>query len=178
MKRPLILNFQTRLTHLEKLLMPITKAKYNPELPLDEQTEILAYDSQWEFAGEDLIMGIPFFALSQLFCFWYHRKIPWWAVIFSHKNTSTWDIFFFSWLIIFLGLLFSLCLWISFAHYFLLGYYFFLNYYIFLGYFFGIIFSLGLLYFLAILYSLELLFFPRISFSLRLSFSLEICLYM
>lgn len=39
-------------------LKPINDSKYNPDMPLDEQTDCLGYDPQWEFAKERLKFDI------------------------------------------------------------------------------------------------------------------------
>ena len=37
--------------------------KINPELPLDEQTELLPYDKKWEFPSHRLRLGILYCSL-------------------------------------------------------------------------------------------------------------------
>ena len=42
---------------MEGYLHGLSQANYNPELPVDEQTECLTYDDKWEFPPEHLKFG-------------------------------------------------------------------------------------------------------------------------
>lgn len=65
--RPLTLsapvqNLQLRLTRVELEAFSSGKmSQFNPDLPIDEQAELLPYDDQWEFPKERLMLGEALF---------------------------------------------------------------------------------------------------------------------
>ena len=43
---------------VEEYLRPMVAAEYNPDLPIDEQTDCLAYDAKWEYPKQQLKFGM------------------------------------------------------------------------------------------------------------------------
>ena len=48
----------------ETYLHAAATAKYNPDLPVSDQIDCLAYDASWEFPKECLKFGVLFYILS------------------------------------------------------------------------------------------------------------------